>query len=246
MNLFQPNSLMCNVSVYMPCLNVSPFIEECVESVLSQSFEDFELVIVDDGSTDDTVERIRRFADPRIRLFRNEHNYIESLNLAVRKSQGKYIAKMDADDVMVQDRLLIQYNYMEHHPEVDLLGGGMELIGNAKGHYIPRVSEIPIVKEELLTWNVISHPTVMIRKTSLDRLPHLYEPDYVYAEDYKLWLSMLTHGLCLDNLPDIFCKYRISPIQVSITKRELQQATVEKIRAMYGGFPKNKKKNTTP
>ncbi len=224
---------ICKISVYMTCYNASPFIEECIKSILNQSFENFELIIVDDGSTDDTVEKINTFRDKRIKPFHNNHNYIESLNLAIEKSQGKYLAKMDADDVMMEDRLLIQYNYMEHHPEIDLLAGGMELFGNRKGFYVPKVKETTVSMKELFEYNVIAHPTVMIRKKSLQNLPYLYKSEYTYAEDYKLWFTMLNHGLKLDNIPDILVRYRINNNQITMTKRQEQKEITDKIKSEY-------------
>ena len=221
------------VSVYMTCCNASPFIEECIESVLNQSFENFELVIVDDGSTDDTVEKIKKFSDKRIKFFQNNHNYIESLNLAVEKSQGKYLAKMDADDVMMKDRLLIQYNYMEHHSEIDLLAGGMEFFGNRSGLYVPEIKESTVSIKDLLENNIIAHPTIMIRKESLQNLPCLYESEYIYAECYKLCFTMLEYNLKLDNIPDILVRHRINNNQISITKKNQQKEITNKIKLIY-------------
>ncbi len=226
---------MYNISVFMTCYNASPFIEDCIVSVLSQSFEDFEFVIVDDGSTDDTINKIQHFNDKRIRLIHNDHNYIESLNLSVNKSQGKYLAKMDADDIMFKDRLLIQYNYLEHNKDIDLLAGGMEFFGEMEGIYIPKINDTPVSMEDLFENNIIGHPTVMMRKEVLQHLPCLYEQEYAYAEDYKLWFTMLTNNLKLDNIPDILIKHRMSNTQASIVKQSEQAEAIRKIKDLY--FP---------
>ena len=89
----------------MPVYNASRYLRDCIDSILSQSFTDFELLIVDDGSTDDSVEIIRSYSDSRIRLIENKHDYIGSLNLLLQEARGKYIARMDADDVMLPNRL---------------------------------------------------------------------------------------------------------------------------------------------
>lgn len=88
------------ISVCIPVYNASRYLCECIDSILSQSFVNFELLVVDDGSTDDSVEIIRSYSDSRIRLIENKHDYIGSLNLLLQEARGKYIARMDADDVM--------------------------------------------------------------------------------------------------------------------------------------------------
>ena len=100
---------MVEISVCMPSYNASQYIGECIDSVLNQSFTDFKFVIVDDGSTDNTVQIIKEYADSRIRLIENDHDFIESLNTSIRLAEGKYIARMDSDDIMMPNRLIIKY-----------------------------------------------------------------------------------------------------------------------------------------
>ena len=101
------------ISVCMPMYNAALHLQECLDSILSQTFGDFELLIVDDGSTDESVAIAEACSDPRVRLIKNEHDYIASLNLLLAEAKGKYIARMDADDVMMPYRLEVQYGYME-------------------------------------------------------------------------------------------------------------------------------------
>lgn len=101
------------VSVCMPVYNASRYLRECIDSVLSQTFADFEFLIADDGSDDDSAAIVESYADPRIRLIRREHGYIASLNCLLDEARGRYIARMDADDVMLPDRLRLQFDYME-------------------------------------------------------------------------------------------------------------------------------------
>lgn len=114
-----------NISICIPMYNAARFIKDCIDSVLSQSFQDFELLIVDDGSTDNSCAIVNSVRDNRIRLIRNQHDYVGSLNMLLDEAKGKYIARMDADDVMYPNRLSIQYEYMENHPDIDVIGGRM-------------------------------------------------------------------------------------------------------------------------
>lgn len=224
---------MVDISIYMTVYNASLYIEECIESALNQSFENFEFIIVDDGSIDDTVYKIEKFRNKKIKLFKNNHDYIQSLNLAIKQSNGKYLAKMDADDIMPKNRLLIQFNYLESHKKIDLIAGGMRLFGDSSGFYIPKITSEIISIKDMLENNIIAHPTVMIRKESLLKLPVLYEHEYIYAEDYKLWLTMLDFGLKLDNLPDVLNEHRISQQQISNTKRQKQVEITNKIKIIF-------------
>lgn len=128
------------ISVCMPMYNAAKYLRECIDSVLAQTYEDFEFLIVDDGSTDDSVEIALSYHDSRIKLIRNNHDYIGSLNLLLDEARGKYIARMDADDVMIPERLQVQYNYMEFHPSIDLVAAGMNYIGNGMNAYEPTVT----------------------------------------------------------------------------------------------------------
>ena len=105
--------------------NAALFIKNCIDSVLAQSFHDFELLIVDDESTDNSCDIVNSIRDNRVRLIRNKHDYVGSLNMLLDEARGKYIARMDADDVMYPNRLAIQCEYMENHPNVDVVGGRM-------------------------------------------------------------------------------------------------------------------------
>lgn len=124
------------VSVCMPIYNAAPFLRMCIDSILSQSFDDFELIIVDDGSTDESVDIVLTYTDCRIKLIRNRHNYIESLNRSIAEAVGKYIARMDSDDVMPIDRLKTQYAFMEGHPEIDVLSGALAMFRESPNNIV--------------------------------------------------------------------------------------------------------------
>ena len=179
------------VSVCMSMYNASLYIRECIDSILSQSFRDFELLIADDGSEDDSTFIVESYKDPRIHLFRNRHDFIKSLNLVLDKAKGKYVAHMDADDVMMPYRLERQISYMEEHPDIDILGGAIQCIGC--DDRIITYDENPIAAKHLLSGPVLANPSVMMRASSISKLR--YNQDYIYAEDYHFWCQAFKIGL---------------------------------------------------
>lgn len=218
------------VSVCMAMYNAAPFLRECIDSILSQSFADFELLIVDDGSTDGSVEMVRSYADPRIRLLCNGHDYVGSLNLLLDEARGKYIARMDADDVMMPGRLAFQFDYMEHHPELDMISGNMVFM------YTGELSDLAAEPYDctphgMTRGNLVSHPTAFIRRASLQESGLRYEREYIYAEDYRLWVRMLLHGLRIRVLPQqAVLEYRLSGAQVTETHNDEQCDATRRIQ----------------
>lgn len=210
------------VSVCMPIYNASLYLKECIDSILCQTFEDFELIIVDDGSTDNSLEIVRSYTDPRIRLIENHHDYIDSLNLLLQKARGKYVARMDADDKMRPNRLAIQFAYMEEHTSVDILGGGMMCFGDGQSTYsLACVGEFGCM--ELMESCCFAHPTVFMRKSSIEKANIKYRKEYIYAEDYAFWVEAACKGLALYNIEDTLIDYRLSPTQITRTKGTQQR-----------------------
>ena len=158
------------ISVCIPVYNASPFLRECIDSILAQTFIDFEILIVDDGSTDNSSDIVLSYTDSRIRLIKKNHDYIGSLNLLLREARGKYIARMDADDIMLKERLQIQYDFMEKHKDVDILGSAMQCFGEMiTDKSIPNCLGEP--KKEFFTKKAIKE------KHSLFNLPvNMYGP----------------------------------------------------------------------
>lgn len=158
-----------NISICIPMYNASLYIKNCIDSILAQSFQDFELLIVDDGSTDNSCEIVNSVRDNRIRLIRNQHDYVGSLNMLLDEAKGKYIARMDADDVMYPNRLSIQYEYMENHPDIDVIGGRMAVFKQSTKEplYDLNVKIGSLCISDLLDYCCICHPTVMFRTASI-------------------------------------------------------------------------------
>lgn len=206
------------ISVIVPAYNTAATIEECIDSILAQTFTDFELIIADDGSTDNTCEIISRYKDPRMRLLRREHDFIATLNALLYEAKGKYIARMDDDDVMMPDRLRLEYEYMEAHPEVAAVGGALEIYSTGD-----KAGNVPVVTaHDLLEGCGIYNPTSMIRREVLHKFGFRYEQAYIYAEDFRFWAELVKFDLIIHNIEDVLIRYRTSATQIS-SKYSAQQ-----------------------
>lgn len=212
---------MIGVTVLMPVWNSENYVGEAIESVLRQSYTDFELLIVDDGSEDGTVDVIHRYHDARIRLVRREHHFIGSLNEGLRLARGKYIARMDSDDVMHSERLMTQVRRMEEMPEIAVCGSWMRCFGKGVIFSVLRTCRGKVADPllALLERNILYHPTVMIRKSFLTE-NNLEYKDYARAEDYKLWVEIAESGGQFYVEPQVLLFYRVSQQQVSAQQGE--------------------------
>lgn len=181
------------VSVLMAVYNAQDTLEEAVQSILAQTFRDFELIIVDDACTDGTSALLHQAAerDRRIVLLNNERNLglIESLNKALARARGEYIARMDADDVSERTRLARQVAFLSSHPEIGLLGTGYERLydDGSRTQHQPPVAHTAI-RWHLLFDNVWPHPAVVFRAALLG--PGEGYGDFRHAEDYELWVRL--------------------------------------------------------
>jgi Glycosyl transferase family 2 len=213
------------VSVAMVTCNVDRFLTESVESILDQTFRDFELIIVDYGSTDASKGIVVHYAekDSRVRLHQIPHCGLgEARNAACSLAQGRYIALMDADDIALPQRLELEVAFMEKHPRVGLLGASVQWI-NASGLGL-YTSRYPTDDKELRKLLTVQcsfwQPTVLLRKEALVRAGG-YRGAFAPAEDYDLWLRITEHFHCA-NLEDVVLKYRLHPQQLSLRKRKQQ------------------------
>jgi glycosyltransferase involved in cell wall biosynthesis len=212
------------VTVIMPIYNAAAHVREATESILSQTFADFELLAVDDGSSDDSASLLRGYGDPRLRVERNERNLglVATLNRAVGRAKGRYIARMDADDVSLPTRLAEQVAYLESHPDVSGVSAAYEFI-DEEGRRLPvDYGLLRPVGPALLRWSLhfgtfFCHPASMLRREVFENTGG-YDPDFAHAEDYELWLRATTR-FRLDNLPRVLLRYRVHGENVSGTHR---------------------------
>ncbi len=185
------------ITVLMVVYNAETYVAEAVKSILAQTYPDFELLVVDDGSTDGTAGVIHGFEDVRIRYVKCGNDYIASLNAGMQLAEGRYIARMDADDRMHPDRLRIQHAIMEEDAGIDVCASWATPFGEGvnRNEWKVRISGYIAHPLVLLSHeNFICHPTVMIRSSFWRQNGLRYEAGYPYAEDYKLWLEIARKG----------------------------------------------------
>ena len=218
------------ISAVMPVYNCAEFVRESVQSVLDQTEADFELLILDDCSTDGTVERLRSLDDPRIRLFLSDRNIGQAnqLNKGIGLAIGEYIAIVHGDDINHPERFSEQLAAFRNDPEIDIIGTWIEYFGGRQGDWKTPVGTQECFME-LLTESPLAHPTVMIRKKRLAGLEPIYRQDKVPAEDYDLWVR-LSVSCKFSNVPKRLLRYRMHDNQVSTQKAALLQDKIGEIR----------------
>ena len=218
-----------SVSVVMPVYNGLQYLTDAVQSILNQTFLDFEFIIVDDGSTERTIELINSFKDRRIVLLKNVRNIgnYPSRNIGMEIARGKYICVMDADDVAMPVRLERQFCYMERNPEIGICGS---YIRNIPSGFCPQfVTDEPLLKISFLSNNYCSHPSLILRNEFLKKFLLQYNEDYCYSADFDL-CSRGFRYFKVQNVPDILLQYRRHEGQISTAKFAEQQMYADIIR----------------
>jgi len=212
------------VSVIMAVYNGEKYLADTVKSILEQNYQNIELIIVDDASTDSTPELLRRITDPRVVVYTNPQNrkLAASLNFAIARSHGIYIARMDADDLCDSDRIIKQVAYMESHPDTDVLGGNYRACGNA--HYKSDYKTgHDYIRTGLLFENTMCHPAVFFRK---DAISSWYDETFAASQDYDLWTRLIDTNR-FANLKDIVLHYRVHEGQTLKTASAAQKKGAE-------------------
>ena len=219
------------VTVLMPVYNGEKYLKRAIESILKQTFRDFEFLIIDDGSADKSAEIIKSFNDARIRLERNETNLglIKTLNKRLGLAKGKYIARMDCDDISLPKRLSIQVNFMEKHPEIGICGSWVKIMG-LKQEFVNRYPQNHEEARAYLLFNTpLAHPSVIIRKEVMEKHELEYDENYKHAEDYELWSRIIKHTK-LSNIPKVLLHYRMHDASVSKKNSSEQTENSDKVR----------------
>lgn len=214
------------ITVLTPVYNAEPFLEDTIDSILCQTFTDFELLLIDDASTDRSREIILSYNDPRIKYLPCKHDFIGNLNKGFSLINSKYIAQIDHDDLMTPYRLQIQYDYMESNPHIGACGGYMYAFG--KYHY---KAVIPLEHDELIQYSLFNIPvfnsTGFIRKDVLTTFNIQHVRGYSFANDYKFWTEIAKVAK-IANIPKVLTLYRTSDHQTSFRYRKSSMRAVRK------------------
>ena len=220
------------VSVVVPTYNAGSYVFEAVASILAQDFTDFELLLIDDGSTDNTATVLEPFmADARVRILKNDQNIglINTLHRAYAECRASLIARMDADDICHPERLGRQVTFLNNHPEVSIVGGAIRFFGNVA----PNVFQFPTnhvsIRPAMLFYCPLAHPALMFRRELVEQGLIHYDDDFRHAEDYHLWSRLLLR-VTSANLPEVVLDYRLHARQVSSESSGKQYAASLRVR----------------
>ena len=221
------------VTILLPAYNAALYLRDSLDSIMRQAFKDFDVLLIDDGSMDDSSKIAIEYSniDRRIKYYKNEKNIglIKTLNKGLSLAKGEYIVRMDADDIMFDDRLYKQVKYMDSNPECFVCGGQMEYIGGLTG----MAPILPQKYEDLLYLSLINcplyHPTTIIRNSAIKQFGLKYNDSYKHAEDYKFWSDIIfSHPNSIANIKDVVLFYRISNNQIT-AKYSDEQDLISKI-----------------
>ncbi|MTM11965.1 glycosyltransferase, partial [Turicibacter sanguinis] len=240
------------VTVFIPVYNAEKYIQECLDSIVNQSYKNLDILIIDDGSTDSTANIIEKCKDTRIRLIRNNENkgIPYTRNKGLKELRGKYLAIMDADDIAIKTRIEEQVKFLEKNPDVLVVGSFFELYRRYFPKKIKEYKNSEQIKIGLLFQSQIANPTAMIRTTVFDEYGIKYNEKCFVAQDYELWTQISKIGR-MEIIPLVLHKYRWGHeniTQKSIKeKREARNRVLASIRnglLDYYGFDLNSKEKT--
>lgn len=218
----------------MPIYNAQQDLREAIESVLSQSFSDFELLIIDDGSTDESVQIIRSFEDSRIRLISQPRNLglVAALNAGLAEAHGKFIARMDGDDICLPDRFALQIKIMQDQ-KLDICGSHWAQI-DMSGHQFATLNAPKLVDEVIATLATTvpyAHGSIMLRKDFLDQHALQYKSEY--SEDYQLWIRFFELGAQFGLVDAVLYLHRTHPQSITSTKSGEQASSARRLRRKF-------------
>jgi len=229
-------AILPKISVIMPVFNGEKYLKDAVQSILSQDFIDFELLILNDGSTDNSLKIAKTYTcDPRVTVFElNRVGLVSALNIGLEKAKGEFIARMDADDISLPNRFSVQLSYFENNSMLGVLGCGNYLVNenlvfSGFGFY-PHDKKFGI-NDRLKKGNFLCHPGVMFKKSLIKDLGP-YSKFFHFAEDYELWARYSLHTL-IDNTVEKLLIYRQHDSNISFINYPHQAMTAEIISFMY-------------
>jgi glycosyltransferase involved in cell wall biosynthesis len=225
----------------MPVYNAERYLREAIESILAQTYADFELLIIDDGSTDSSIAIIESYADPRIRLVRNGQNrgVVYTLNRGLALARGRFLARMDSDDIALPHRLERQTAVLEAHPETAVVASTIQQIdenGAPAGSWEEDVAALTsqAIQKMLVKGNCIAHPSILGRTSLLQR--YGYSANMLHTEDYELWLRICGDGHTIEKISEPLLKYRSHAQSVTVASNRGGYGDTIKLLRSKAGF----------
>ena len=224
------------VSVLMSVYNGDRYLREAIDSILNQTLENFEFIIIDDGSTDASNQIIKSYRDPRLKMVKNEENIglTKSLNIGIGLCCGEYIARMDADDISLPEKLEKQIEFMDNNPEIGIMGTKAaeinyrgEIILNKTAHN----TSDKAIKVQLMFGTCFLHPSVMIRRRMLERTGLCYDENFSTSQDYFLWWQLSSHTKFF-NLSDVLLHCRKHSNRLSNYAIDDQNSNASRVRRL--------------
>ncbi len=213
----------------MPVYKGDRYLQESVDSILTQTFKDFEFIIICDDPTDETRRFLdqRQQSDNRIKAFyQGRQGLVQSLNKGISLAKGEYIARMDADDISLPHRLENQVKFMDNNPEIGISGTWIKVLHKFLKYTVKVPCEHESIKSKLLFEPAVAHPSVILRKNAFCENGLWYNKDQTYAEDYGLWVRAVNE-LRFANLPEILLHFRVHE---STTNQNISKEVANKIR----------------
>jgi glycosyltransferase involved in cell wall biosynthesis len=221
------------ISIIMPAYNAENYIAQAIQSILNQTFTNFEFIIINDGSIDKTESIIKKFNDPRIIYVKNElnKNIVESLNIGIDLAKGPYIARMDADDIADKFRFEKQLNYLNRH-DLDVIGSNAISFGNfGQKKFLKMPEKESDLSYFFLLYSPFLHPTIFGKSECFKIFK--YKKKFEFIEDLYLWYELLVNNYRIGNLPQTTLKYRISSNQITQIKFLEQESKSNELRGKY-------------
>jgi glycosyltransferase involved in cell wall biosynthesis len=221
------------ISVIMPVYNCEKYVGKAIESILAQSFSNFEFIIINDRSIDASRVIISSYTDDRIRIYDNETNLgvAQSLNKAISYAGGEFIAVMHADDISLPHRFETQLKYLKSHHDIGVCGSYIKIIGNGENNIVKHPTAHDDIVCTLLFQNPLCHPSIMMRKAILEKHSLLYDKIFDGAEDYDIWIR-ISRYCKLANIDKVLLHYRIHNNQITIVHSTTQTLYADRIRTL--------------
>jgi len=231
------NNVKPKVTVLMPVYNGERYLKDAINSILRQTYRNYEFIIINDGSTDDSVKIIQSYRDKRIRFIDNERNIgiSSTLNKGMELGIGEYIVRMDSDDMSLPTRIEKQVNFMDRYPEVGVCGTWIKYVGVFRLPWGAAVYKYPVKPRDIKARSIFksgfAHPSVIMRRSLLEKFQLKYDHQHLDAEDYGLW-QKCSFCFPLANIPEVLLEYRVHSKSITHSDNNIEFETVQRVNRL--------------